>query len=141
MRLIGDIGGTNARFALSDAKGEYREERKLPVADYASLAEAVAAYLTDGPKVEEAVFAVAGPVIGDVVQFSNSPWRFSISETKRALRLARLVAINDFAAQAQSVLGLEAGELRELQSGSVALRQTSARDWTRHGAGRRFSSS
>jgi len=117
MRLIGDIGGTNARFALSEARGDYRDERKLPVANYAGLADAAAAYLRDGPKVEEAVFAVAARVGDEVVQFTNSPWSFSISATKRALGLTRLVAINDFAAQAQSVPALKPEDLRELRPG------------------------
>jgi glucokinase len=41
MRLVGDIGGTNARSAIAEP-GKYPSEvRKLPVAQYPSLVEAV----------------------------------------------------------------------------------------------------
>ena len=43
MRLIGDIGGTNARFALVADDGLPSERRTLQVAHYAGLAEAATA--------------------------------------------------------------------------------------------------
>jgi len=78
MRLVGDIGGTNARFAIAEPRGHPYNARKLPIARYPCFLEAVEDYLSDVPRVEEAVLAVAGPVLGDEVAFSNSPWRFSI---------------------------------------------------------------
>ena len=47
--LVGDIGGTNARFALLTGDGQpLAHVRTLPTADYADLAEALRAYLHEG---------------------------------------------------------------------------------------------
>src|SRR3954454_16644806 len=76
-RLIGDIGGTNARFALVDADGLPSDIRILQVADHPGLVEAAQAYLGDRV-VDEAVIAVATPVEGDAIRFTNAPWSFSV---------------------------------------------------------------
>jgi len=118
MRLVGDIGGTNVRFAVAEAGGQPGNARKLPVARYPGLVEAVEDYLSDTPRVEEAVLAVAGPVLGDEVRFTNnSAWRFSIDEVRRRLGLRRLVVINDLVAQALSIAALRADELARLKPG------------------------
>ena len=51
-RLIGDIGGTNARFALVDENGLSTEARTLQVADHPGLVEAALAYLDGRPVIE-----------------------------------------------------------------------------------------
>jgi glucokinase len=106
-RLVADIGGTNARFGLRGPGGEPIEERTLATADYPGPAEAARAYLDGLPggsvAPTEGVFAGAGPVEGDLIALTNCPWRFSVEETRRALGLRRLVAINDFVAQALAV--------------------------------------
>ncbi|MBV9533463.1 MAG: glucokinase [Bradyrhizobium sp.] len=123
MRLVGDIGGTNARFAIAEPRGHPYNVRKLPVARYPGLLEAVGDYLSDGPRVEEAVLAVAGPVLGDEVAFSNSPWRFSIEGVRHRLGLRKLVVINDLVAQAWSVAALQGDEIGSLKSGTRDARQ------------------
>ena len=118
MRLVGDIGGTNARFAIAEP-GKYPSEvRKLPVAQYPSLVEAVEDYQSGAPIVEEAVLAVAGPVLGDEVRFSNSAWRFSIEDVRRRLGLRKLIVINDLVAQALSFAALQPNEISSLKSGT-----------------------
>ena len=118
MRLVGDIGGTNARFAIAEP-GKYPSEvRKLPVAQYPSLVEAVEDYQSGAPIVEEAVLAVAGPVLGDEVRFSNSAWRFSIEDVRRQLGLRKLIVINDLVAQALSFAALQPDEISSLKSGT-----------------------
>ena len=59
-RLIADIGGTNARFALTGADGRPTAVRTLAVADYPGPIEAARAYLA-GRTVREAVFAGMTP--------------------------------------------------------------------------------
>ena len=118
MRLVGDIGGTNARFAIAEP-GKYPSEvRKLPLAQYPSLVEAVEDYQSGAPIVEEAVLAVAGPVLGDEVRFSNSAWRFSIEDVRRQLGLRKLIVINDLVAQALSFAALQPDEISSLKSGT-----------------------
>jgi glucokinase len=105
LRIIGDIGGTNARFAVAE-NGKYGELSHVEVSKYASLHDALTDYLDGLPGIERpaaAAVAVAGPVLGDVVALTNLSWRFSISELKTSLTLSSLRVINDFAAASMSV--------------------------------------
>nr|WP_202396966.1 glucokinase [Pseudoroseomonas coralli] len=114
--MLADLGGTNARFALSEDGGPPREERKLAVADHPGVVAAARAYL-EGRHVEEAVFAVATPVGGDAITFTNNDWHFSVREAQRALGLERLTVINDFVAQAAAIGLMSAEDLRVLKPG------------------------
>jgi glucokinase len=118
-RLVADIGGTNARFAMVEPGGEPLDERTLAVADHPGLVEAARVYL-GGRNVDEAVIAVATPVETDEVGFTNSPWRFRVSELGRALGVARLAVINDFVAQALAVPHLGPHDLEQLRPGTAA---------------------
>jgi glucokinase len=115
-RLVADIGGTHARFALCGPDGEPRDEEWLQVADHPGVVEAARAYLA-GRKVADAVFAVATPVDSDRIELTNAPWAFSIRATRDALGLARLAVINDFAAQALAVPRLGADDRIQIGGG------------------------
>ncbi len=105
--LVGDIGGTNARFGLVQAAGG-RPVRvgKVPSALHDGLASAARAYL-DG--IEEPVrpsaacVAVAGPVVRDRIRLTNVGWDFSVEQTRTGMGLDHLEVVNDFAALAQSL--------------------------------------
>lgn len=119
MRLVGDIGGTNARFALADeVTGELSDERTLPGADYPDLATAAAAYLGDR-KVRAAAVAVAAVVSGDVVELTNGAWRFSVQDTRDRLGLERLHIVNDFTALALALPRLTKDERRQVGGGTA----------------------
>ncbi|MCH8836090.1 MAG: glucokinase, partial [Proteobacteria bacterium] len=68
--LIADIGGTNARFALSEADGSVRDAVVLACRDFPDLAAAAEAFLAriapPAPP-RRAAMAVASPVSGDRV--------------------------------------------------------------------------
>lgn len=102
LALVGDIGGTNARFALVDldaAKIELRESKSLPNADFASLQHAIEHYLSgvaDQPA--RAALAVACPVGSDEIRLTNRAWSFSRSELQRKLGFSELRMLNDFGA-------------------------------------------
>ncbi|MBZ9540359.1 glucokinase [Modicisalibacter tunisiensis] len=107
--LIGDIGGTNARFALvtPDTFTPYAI-RTLACADYPTLEAAIRAYLAQvdasgesAPR--EACLAFACPVHDDEVCMTNNAWRFSKRQVKAALGLELFKVINDFTAQALGV--------------------------------------
>jgi glucokinase len=121
LRLVGDVGGTNARFALLDDFGHLQAARTLPTAGHADLAAAVKAYLQPlgAPPLREAAVAIANPIEGDWLQMTNSPWRFSIEATRQALGLKRLLMLNDFEALALSVPGLGGEQLQAVGGGSV----------------------
>lgn len=120
--LIADIGGTNARFALAAPDGRISAERTLSGADYPDLMQAAAAYLHDhpGPRPRRAAVAVATPVTGDWIQFTNSPWSFSTEAARQALGLERLLILNDFTALALALPLLGADE-RQAVGGGAAL--------------------
>jgi glucokinase, proteobacterial type len=104
--LIADIGGTNVRFALVSPEGVPGETTVMRCADHAGPAEAAEAFLGTaggGRRPARAVFAVASPITGDVVDLTNSAWRFSIAAVRTRLGLERLEVINDFTAVALSV--------------------------------------
>jgi len=120
--LVADIGGTNARFGwLDQADGGVKHIRKLPVAGHGGPAAAVQAYLAELGEIlaapaplrpRRAAFAVATAVQGDVVDFTNSPWRFSRTALQAELGLELLLVLNDFEALALSLPRLAAGQLR-----------------------------
>lgn len=117
-RLIGDIGGTNARFALVDPSGLPAEVRILRTADHAGLVEAALAYLEGREPVDEAVIAVATPVDTEVIRFTNNPWSFRVDEVRQRLGLHRLDVINDFVAQAEAMPHLLPADLERIGGGT-----------------------
>lgn len=120
--LIGDIGATNARFAvLKD--GVPTSIQVLPVASYASLFDAIQAYFEGLDKADMlrpkiGALAVAGPVTGDFLSFTNHPWSFSISGLTKDLELKHLDVINDFVAVALAVPRIGPDSRRQVGSGS-----------------------
>lgn len=121
-RLIADIGGTNARFALVGGDGRPYAERVLACIDYPNLRTAITAYLQNIPQPhpQQAALAVAMPIMGDEVTFTNNPrWSFSIEELQEALGLKRLLLVNDFTALALILPYLEAQELRQVGGGET----------------------
>jgi glucokinase len=117
LALLADIGGTNVRFALVDARAPapLREDRirHYEVADFAHLHDAARHYLDElqAPRPSSAVFAVAGRIDGDVARITNHPWTISRSETREHLGLSRVRLVNDFAAQAMAVELLDGDDL------------------------------
>ena len=122
VRLVGDIGGTNARFALVDAGSRQpRNERTVKCAQFPGLEQAIRSYLAEhgNPAVAEIALDVATGITGDFVQLTNGPWGFSIEKTRRALGLSRLQVTNDFTALALAVPTLSAAELRQVGGGTA----------------------
>lgn len=121
-RLIADIGGTYARFALEAGRGEFSHVVSLRSADYPDFYSAVSAYLKIiAPiQVEHAAVAIANPVHGDEVSMTNYHWHFSIEQTRIALGLDTLVIVNDFTALAMAVPRLGQRDLRQIGEGQAS---------------------
>lgn len=104
-RLVADIGGTNARFALETAPQRLEHIAVLAANDYDSVVAAIRAYLAGAgePPVRHAAIAIANPITGDWVQMTNHHWAFSIETTRQALHWDTLILLNDFTAQALSI--------------------------------------
>lgn len=101
--LVGDVGGTNARFALArmvNGKPVLEHHDSFPAETYPTFLEGVAAFI-DGCEVKPTggVIAVAGPVTDGEIDLTNSPWRVSEAELQ-SLGLKPVKLINDFEALA-----------------------------------------
>src|SRR5436853_7400842 len=75
-KLLGDIGATNARFALL-AEGVLGPVEWLEVARYASFTDAVGTFLNQDcqrVRITDALLAVAGPVAGGRCVLHNYSW-------------------------------------------------------------------
>jgi len=120
LRLIADIGGTNARFAVAQ-QGRFDHLRVLHTGDYPSLAEAARAYLAGLPDrllPSRAALAIAGPVAGDRVALTNQNWSFSTAELILELGVDELLVLNDFAAQAMAIPYLAASDVAQIGPGT-----------------------
>jgi glucokinase len=108
---VADIGGTHARFALARiAAGRVLSldpATVLRVAEFPGLAEAWRAFLTgSGATPRAAALAVAGPVRGEVLKFTNNSWRLRPAGLARELGVECLTLINDFGAIGHAVAQL-----------------------------------
>src|SRR5579864_3827818 len=119
-RLLADIGGTNARFALETGPGEIANVLVYPCADYPGVAEVIKKYLKDMKigRVNHAAIAIANPVDGDQVSMTNHDWTFSIEATRRALGFDTLLVVNDFTALAMALPGLTDTQREQVGGGS-----------------------
>ncbi len=117
--LVGDIGATNARFALVQPDGSMGFTRAILCRDFASLGEAIATFLAEvpGAKPSSSVLAVAASPEGDTVSLTNLAWTFSIEGLRKALGLTRLRIVNDFHANALAIPHLGANELIKIGGG------------------------
>jgi len=120
-RLIADIGGTYARFALERSTGRFEHTASLRCEEHADFHAAVRAYLdtVPGEAIAHAAVAIANPVEGDQVRMTNYHWQFSIEQMRERLGLDTLVVVNDFTALAMAVPRLAAHERRQVGGGAL----------------------
>ena len=125
-RLLADIGGTYARFALETGPGEFTQIASLRCADHADFHAAVLAYLAGlnsqeggAPQIAHAAIAIANPVEGDRVRMTNYHWQFSIDEMRQRLGLDTLVVVNDFTALAMALPRLAEVDVHQVGGGQA----------------------
>lgn len=132
--MVGDVGGTNARFGIAHLDGgviRLEEPVVLPAADYPQGVDAVRAFLdllAPDQRPRFAVIAAAGPIEDGSVTFTNNTaWRFSEAGLVRACGLTGARLINDFAAQALAIDHLRASDLHRIgPAGAPVTRATAA---------------
>jgi len=118
--VVGDIGGTHARFAIAslgkDTRPRIGEVRRYLTAEHEGLASAWRAFARDcGCALPRAAsIGIAAPIEGEILQFPNSPWRIERRGLEEKLGLDRLVLINDFGAIAASIPALGDEELQHI---------------------------
>ncbi len=121
-RLLGDVGGTNARFALQESAGaEPSQIVTYRGADYPTFESAILAYLAQvtGTKPRQGAIGIANPIVGDHVQMTNSTWQFSIEGIRVKTGLDRFLVVNDFTALALSLPTLLPEHLRKIGGGTA----------------------
>ncbi|MDH3747315.1 MAG: glucokinase [Gammaproteobacteria bacterium] len=104
--LIGDIGGTNARFAMANADAPgFSNAHTLKCADFATAEEAIKHYLgaIDAPTPSAICLAAAGPIVDRKVRFTNNPWIIAVRDLQDVFAIERVRLLNDFEAIAYSI--------------------------------------
>ena len=126
--LVGDIGGTNARFAIARPTGAgYESEQVLLCDDFVSAESAIQHYLEEisAPPVRSACLAVAGPVAAGSASLTNNRWLFDEASLRAALSCERVKLLNDFEAAALGMAELGPDDLTPVgQAGLPDLTQT-----------------
>lgn len=118
MLLAGDVGGTKTILAQYEKSTEGLErvrERLFPSADYASLDEIVAEFLSDqSMPLEAACFGVAGPVFDGASRITNLPWQIEERSLASTTGVQRVKLLNDLQAMSLGLLRLGPEEWLEL---------------------------
>ena len=118
--LVGDIGGTNIRLAITDID-------ELTISDFALLSsgdfedprEAIEKYLKTIPDVPSMVgLAIAGPVSDGSATMTNRPWHFDRDEIRAVTKAEHVHFVNDFEALALSLPHLTDNELHQIGGGA-----------------------
>jgi glucokinase len=109
-----DIGGTHARFALAEvANGQVlrlSDPTTMKTADHASFQTAWEAFdaMIDQPIPRAVAIAIAAPITGEIIKFTNNPWIIRPALIKERLNVDAFTLINDFGAVGHAVA--QAGE-------------------------------
>ncbi|WP_020179563.1 glucokinase [Methylopila sp. M107] len=112
--LVGDIGGTNCRFALAGDDLRPTDAGVEPGDAHPDLESAIGAYLEkSGARADVAAFAVASPIVaGRPTRLTNRrDWVVDPNAIARRFGFARVIVMNDFVAQAASLPRLGPDEL------------------------------
>jgi glucokinase len=109
--LIGDIGGTNARFAIIEtATSEQVNFPNVRTADFETIDEAIRATILEKSSVKprSAILAVAGPINDDEIPLTNCDWVVRPRTMIDNLGIEDVLVVNDFEAQALAISNLSA---------------------------------
>lgn len=122
-----DIGGTHARFAIATIEGAGRVTLAEPVTlhtkDHASFQTAWEDFAQrQGGALPRAVaIAIAGPVGGEVIRFTNNPWIIRPALISEKLGVERFTLINDFGAVGHAVACADEADFVHLAGPDVPL--------------------
>ena len=120
--MVGDIGGTNARFALvAPGKSELMSIKTLQCTKFETVQEAIKSYLSsiDDVEIISACIASAGTTHLDVFKPANNDWVINKSNVSSALNDIQVNWINDFSAQALATTTLKSNDVIVINKGAV----------------------
>lgn len=118
--LVGDIGGTNARFAILPAPdAEAIEFPNVATSDFPDIDVAIerAVLARSRVKPRAVVLAIAAPVTGDEIRLTNCPWTVRPKVLIERLGFSEVVILNDFEAQALAVVAIGPDHLVQIGGG------------------------
>ncbi|MCJ2021363.1 glucokinase [Methylobacterium sp. E-065] len=113
--LVGDIGGTNARFGLIEAQGQ--QPRLLSheaTADHPDPSSAIRASLAkagDRKPPRSTILAIAGRVDGPEIQLTNAHWKIAGQRIAEDFGLSTAVVVNDYVPVAAGAAGIAPHDL------------------------------
>lgn len=119
--IVGDIGGTNARFGIvRDIHSELELFEPVLTDDFpdveSAIEKAVLAKTSIIPK--GLVLAAAGPIMGKEYKLTNAGWTIKPPEVLKALNLTNAVFMNDFPAQALAVVTISQSDMHKVGGGN-----------------------
>jgi glucokinase len=120
--LVGDIGGTNGRFALLTGKdAKLISFPNVRTAEFSNIDDAIRQVIlpasSQPPKT--AILAIAGPVSSDEIELTNCPWVVRPNVMMDTLGFEEVIVLNDFEAQALAVVALDKEHLEQIGGGGV----------------------
>lgn len=123
--LAGDVGGTNARFALFPTRGTRHVHQEVLDSRASSSFEAALERFLDGAKKalgstvrpRAASFGIAGPVVDQRVKTTNLPWVIDARAVAKAFRIPRVALLNDLVAVGLGALASPPSKLAVIHLG------------------------
>ncbi len=115
--LIADIGGTNARFALStSAPQNFTQAQTLEAAEFKQVSDAIDTYLASHniKQLGAIILAVAGPIVNEKVTFPNSHWSIDCAGLRKRYQVERAILLNDWEAISYSLGSLGRDDLTNI---------------------------
>ncbi|MEO1657098.1 MAG: glucokinase [Pseudomonadota bacterium] len=120
--LVGDVGGTHARFALADAGGTLSEAQTFEVQDFKRAEDALEQYISAvSVRPTRLCIASAGKRRGDEITLTNAHWVLGEAALTKRFGLEKSSLVNDFEALALGAASLPADGLIEVQAGARKL--------------------
>ena len=120
--LVGDIGGTNARFALVvPGKSELISIKTLSCNKFETIQEAIKSYLSsiNDVQIKSSCIASAGTTHLDVFKPANNDWVINKANVSAALNDIEVNWINDFSAQALATSTLTKDDVIVVNKGNA----------------------
>lgn len=116
--LVGDIGGTNARFGLIESQGgQPRLLSHEATADHPDPSSAIRASLAKGGDLappRSAILAMGGRVDGPVNQLTNAHWQIAGQRIGEDFGLSSAVVVNDYVPVAAGAADIEPHDLTSI---------------------------
>ncbi|MCB1459163.1 MAG: glucokinase [Nitratireductor sp.] len=120
--LVGDIGGTNARFAMvENSRSAAIGFDPVRIEDFPDLDSAIdkAVLSHTGLRPRSMMLAIATPLVGSTFRLTNGAWTISPSQTIARFGLSSMTLMNDFAAQGLAALALSREHLSPIGDAQI----------------------